>query len=98
MHPSKVDRNKVTSLTDLPNIGKACARDLNLLGIHNPNGLIGCDPYEMYERLSQITGISHDPCFLDTLISVTRFMQGEAAQPWWHYTTERKAKLRERIK
>ncbi len=98
MHPSKVDRNKVTRLTDLPNIGKVCACALNLLGIHDPHDLIGCDPYEMHERYSQITGISQDPCFLDTLISVTRFMQGEPARPWWHYTTERKAKLRERIK
>lgn len=93
MHPSKVDRTKVTGLTDLPNIGKACARDLNLLGIHNPSDLVGCDPYEMYERLCELTRSRQDPCVLDTLISVTRFMQGEAAKPWWHYTAERKATI-----
>ncbi|MFW9615571.1 helix-hairpin-helix domain-containing protein [Aquabacterium sp.] len=39
------------------------------------------------------TGLRQDPCVLDTLISVTCFMQGDEARPWWHYTAERKARL-----
>ena len=31
MHPDKVIREKVTKLTDLPNIGKASAADLPLV-------------------------------------------------------------------
>ena len=29
---------------------------------------------------------------LDTFIAATRFMAGEPARPWWHYTAERKAR------
>ena len=93
MHPSKVDRNRLTQLTDLPNIGKACAEDLRLLGIMQPQQLIGQDPYQLFELLCHKTRSQIDPCMLDTFISITRFMDGEAPQPWWHYTEERKKKL-----
>lgn len=93
MHPDKVSRDKLARLTDLPNIGPACARDLRRLGIDRPSDLTACDPYEMYARLCVVTGLRQDPCVLDTLISVTRFMQGDEARPWWHYTAERKARL-----
>jgi hypothetical protein len=93
MNPSKVKHGCLVELTDLPNVGKAFAQDLKLLGIHNPNDVAGCDPYEMYERLCEITRTKQDPCVLDTLISITRFVQGEEAKPWWHYTAERKKAL-----
>lgn len=94
MHPSKVDRNRLIELTDLPNIGKACAADLRLLGINEPKQLIGKDPYKLFEDLCERTGVRIDPCMLDTLISITRFMNGEAPQHWWHYTSERKRNWR----
>jgi len=90
MNPGKVKRERVAVLSDLPNIGKAGVRDLNTLGIHKPSDLVGCDPYQMFERLRELTGTRQDPCVLDTFISITRFMQGDDAKPWWHYTGERK--------
>lgn len=39
MNPDKVNREKLQKLTDLPNIGKAGAADLVLLGIHQPEDL-----------------------------------------------------------
>ena len=90
MSPNKVIRNRVVALTDLPNIGKAGAEDLRLLGIHEPNQLIGKCPFEMYEKLCQITATRHDPCVLDVFMSITRFMDGEEAQAWWKFTHERK--------
>jgi len=93
MSPSKVIRSRVKALTDLPNIGKSIAQDLVLLGITEPAHLTGKDPYAMYDRLCRKTGVVHDPCVLDTFISVTRFMDGEPPQPWWHYTPERKRRL-----
>lgn len=51
MNPSKVKREQMSKLTDLPNIGKAGAADLELLGINEPGDLKGLDPYDMYERL-----------------------------------------------
>jgi len=93
MNPVNADRRKTTKLTDLPNIGKAGASDLLLLGIASPDDLIGRDPYQMYEELCCKTGHRHDPCVIDVFISITRFMGGEKAQPWWAYTSERKKAL-----
>lgn len=90
MNPSKVVRENVFKLTDLPNIGKAGAADLELLGIEKPSDLKGQDPYEMYERLCFLTGSRHDPCVIDVFISVTSFIKGEKPRAWWDYTSQRK--------
>lgn len=90
MNPSKVVREQVTRLTDLPNIGPAMAADLQRLGITRPAQLVGVCPHELYERLCTATNTRQDPCVLDVFISVTRFMGGEAPLPWWYFTAERK--------
>jgi hypothetical protein len=90
MNPSKVNRTRVVVLTDLPNVGKACAEDFRLLGIHKPSQLVGKCPFELYEMLCEKTASRHDPCVIDVFMSVTRFMAGEAPRPWWAYTAERK--------
>jgi Pathogenicity locus len=93
MNPSKVVRERVARLTDLPNIGVSLAGDLQMLGIDRPEQLRGRDPYAMYESLCAITRIRHDPCVLDVFISVTRFVNGEPAAVWWQFTEERKQTL-----
>jgi hypothetical protein len=93
MNPRNVDRARLSKLTDLPNIGKAGAADLQLLGITQPQQLAGRCPYTMYEQLCAATGVRHDPCVIDVFMSVTRFIDGEAPQPWWFYTDERKQAL-----
>ena len=96
MSPTKVERSRrsdIRQLTDLPNIGRAGADDLRLLGISEPSQLINRDPLEMYQHLCEITGARHDPRVIDVLISVTRFMNGEAPRDWWAYTEERKQSL-----
>ena len=90
MNPDKVDRNQLEKLTDLPNIGPAIAADLRLLGVNKPDDLAGRSPFELYDMLSSSKGKRQDPCLLDVLISVTRFMDGKDPRPWWHYTAERK--------
>lgn len=90
MHPDKVARDRLERLEDLPNIGPAMTRDLHRLGINTPTDLIGRDPRELYERLSQLTGVKQDPCVLDVFLSVVRFMEGSPALPWWTYTEERR--------
>ena len=90
MNPNKVNRENLKNLTDLPNIGKAGAKDLILLGINHPEQLIGKCPYEMYSSLCNITGFTHDPCVIDVFISITRFISGGNPKPWWAYTEERK--------
>lgn len=90
MHPDKVSRARLSALTDLPNIGPALAADLRLLGIETPQQLIGSDGFDLYRRLCEITQVRHDPCVLDTFLSIADFMAGNPATPWWHYTAERK--------
>ena len=96
MNPAKVIRERVKTLTDLPNIGRALAGDLQLLGIDRPEKLRDRDPYVLYRELCRTKGHRQDPCVLDTFISIVRFMDGGAAQPWWYFTAERKVALQQR--
>lgn len=86
-HP---DRETVSELTKLPNIGKAMAADLRLIGIDHPKKLIGKDPFALHEALCTMTGKKQDPCVIDVFMSAIRFMEGGEALPWWSFTDERK--------
>ncbi|HET9462764.1 MAG TPA: helix-hairpin-helix domain-containing protein, partial [Thiobacillus sp.] len=77
MNPAKVERDRVRQLRDLPNVGPAMAKDLELIGINAP------DPLKLYQSLCRKRGVRQDPCALDVLISITRFMSGEEPKPWW---------------
>lgn len=90
MHPNKVSRSNLRKLTDLPNIGPACAADLRLLGIHAPGDLIGRSPFTLYQQLCAKTGVRHDPCVIDVFMSITSFMNGDEPREWWAFTSERK--------
>ena len=88
--PMSDDRSRYTRLEQLPNVGKATAGDLRRLGIQEPQQLIGRDPYALYDELCRITNQRHDPCVMDVMIAVVRFMEGGPSTPWWHFTPERK--------
>jgi len=90
MNPTKVNRRQLHAFTDLPNVGKAFAADLRLLGFTEPSQLAGQDPVALYDRLCERTRTRQDPCVLDTLMSITRFMDGGPPRPWWDFTDERK--------
>lgn len=90
MHPDKVQRGKIESLTDLPNVGPSIAADLRLLGIDTPQQLIGHDGFTLYRRLCDITQTRQDPCVLDVMLALVDFANGAEARPWWHYTEQRK--------
>ena len=84
------DRNSVTDLQELINVGPSIAHDLTRIGIKNPQMLIGKDPYNLYRQLCIKDGVRHDPCVIDCFISVVDFMNGNPPQQWWHYTPQRK--------
>lgn len=88
------DRHTVSRLENLPNIGKAIAGDLKLIGIDHPEKLVGKDPFELYRRLCEKTGVRHDPCEIDVFISVVNFMEGGDPLPWWAFTEMRKQQMR----
>ncbi len=88
-----MNRDAYTRLEQVPNIGPAIARKLRRIGIQSPAGMIGRDPYAMFQELEACTGEKHDPCLLDVFISAVRFMAGEPGKPWWAYTAQRKRML-----
>jgi len=80
-------------LLALPNIGRAGAQDLVVLGIRTPEDLKGQDPLTLYRRLEEVTGHRHDLCVLDVLMSVVHFVETGEAKRWWEFTPARKAML-----
>lgn len=93
MNPVKVDRKHLLHLTDLPNVGPACEKDLQRIGIRVAAQLRGRDAYDMYAQLCLCTGVLHDPCVIDVFLSITRFMQGDGAAAVVAFSAERKATL-----
>ena len=87
------NRKTVSHLEELPNIGKAMAGDLRLIGIDCPSKLIGQNPFELYDELCAKSGKRHDPCVIDVFMSVVQFMEGGDALPWWAFTEERKGMI-----
>ncbi|MDO9357438.1 MAG: helix-hairpin-helix domain-containing protein [Polaromonas sp.] len=80
-------------LTDIPNIGKSLAVDLQSVGIESPSDVKRMNVLATYEALRSPMGNRHDPCVLDTCMAAKKFMNGGPKQPWWDFTAERKALL-----
>jgi len=87
---------KLERLEEIPNVGKAIAADLRLLGFQRPDDLRGQDPYDLYDRINVATGQRQDPCLLDTFIAAIRYVEGGPRLPWWAFTAERKRTLAQR--
>ena len=87
------DRETISQLVELPNIGKAMANALQLIGIDHPKKLIGKDPFELFEALCARTGKRSDPCVIDVFMSVIHFMEGGEPIPWWSFTDQRKERV-----
>jgi hypothetical protein len=90
MNPSRVRRDQLEDLTDLPNIGPRIASLLVSAGIDRPEDLKAWDGLDLYKALCSVRNARLDPCVLDVCLSITRFVQGEMPQPWWAFTAERK--------
>ena len=87
------DRETISQLVELPNIGKAMANALQSIGIDHPKKLIGKDPFELFEALCAKTGKRSDPCVIDVFMSVIHFMEGGEPFPWWSFTGQRKERV-----
>ena len=60
MNPNKVKRNRLLTLTDLPNIGPALAELLRTIDVHAVSDLVGRDPFAMYDTLCKTTATRQD--------------------------------------
>ena len=88
------DRNTVSKMSDLPNIGKAISADLEKIDLTHPKQLIGKDAYELHKLLCAELGWRQDYCVIDVLLSAISYMEGGEALPWWHFTEERKSNIK----
>ena len=84
------DRETISRLDALPNIGKKIAKDLESIGIDHPRKLIGKSPIALYGKLCKKKGVHVDHCVIDVFMSVVDFMEGGDPRPWWEYTEKRK--------
>lgn len=82
-------------LQTLPNVGPATAADFLRLGVTSVDDLSRRDPKELYERISALDGMRHDPCVLDTYAAAIHAARTGKAKPWWEFTSARKADLRQ---
>ena len=87
---SETDRIVWRDLQRMPNVGPAIAHDLIRLGIRRPDDLRGKDPDDLYERLSELDGVRHDPCLRDTMAAVISYAETGDTSPWWYFTPQRK--------
>ena len=83
-------RETVSRLDDLPNIGQAMTKDLQLIGINHPKELIGKETLTLYDALCAASGTKRDPCVIDVFMSAIHFMEGGTSLPWWTFTEKRK--------
>ena len=91
------NRKNLSTLEELPNIGKAMAGDLQLIGIEHPKKLIGKNAFDLFDQLCVTTSKKQDPCVIDVFMSVISFMEGGKARPWWAFTEQRKQFIENRL-
>ena len=84
------NRETVSELEALPNLGKAISSDLRLIGVFEPQNLIGKNPFDLYNELCIKKGTHVDHCVIDVFMSIVDFMEGGKPKPWWKFTQKRK--------
>lgn len=72
------------------NVGPATAQDLIDLGYRDLDELKGEDPVQMYEKLSNQTGVRQDPCVIDIFMATVHNVETGENRLWWEFTPERK--------
>ena len=77
-------------LQTLPNVGPATAADLLRLGVTSIDDLSRREPKELYERISAMDGVRHDPCVLDTYAAAIHAARTGDAIPWYEFSDMRK--------
>jgi len=87
------NKDLITELEEIPNIGKVISSKLRLIGIEKPKDLLGNDPIKLYKQLCEKENKKIDPCVIDVFISAIDFMEGGEAKPWWEFTKRRKEML-----
>lgn len=77
-------------LQTLPNVGPATAGDLIRLGVASLDDLSRRDPKELYDRISAMDGVRHDPGVLDTYAAAIHAARTGKARPWWIHVVQKR--------
>lgn len=85
-----LQRQAFVQLQTLPNVGPATAADFLRLGVASIDDLGRRDPKELYDRISHLDGVRHDPCVLDTYAAAIHAARTGEAIPWWEFSDARK--------
>lgn len=91
----KNEQNEKNELLTLMNVGVATYKDFKLLGIQSISALAQASADELYIRLQEIAGRSHDPCVWDIFAAAINEAQTGEKQPWWEWTKVRKKRQAE---
>lgn len=91
--PPKGLERAFAELQEIPNVGPATAEDLLRLGVRKLEDLKARDPLEMYDAISRLDGVRHDPCVIDVFMAVVHHAKTGHAKPWWNFTAARKKLL-----
>lgn len=75
-----------------PNVGRATAQDLNLIGVHRLDDLQGRSADELYAALNSAKGVRCDPCCWDVFASLVHFSETSERRKWWEFTPVRKSR------
>lgn len=84
-----LQRQTFAQLQTLPNVGPATAGDLIRLGVASLDDLSRRDPRILYDRLTELDGIPHDPCVLDVFAAAIHCARTGESVPWWRFTQTR---------
>lgn len=90
MENSISEKNTVLkNLQTIPGIGKACSLDLWNIGIRKVSDLAGANPMNLYKRLNEFSGVTHDICMLYTFRCAVYFATEPVHEPeklqWWYW-------------
>ncbi|MGB5024569.1 MAG: helix-hairpin-helix domain-containing protein [Saprospiraceae bacterium] len=86
---TELKHKTLIELQKIPSIGKACALDLWNIGIRKHSDLKDKNPLELYLRLNEITGQTHDICMLYTFRCAVYFASEKTHEAqklnWWYW-------------
>ena len=81
-------------LLTLMNVGPACLKDLQLLGITTIVQLAKQNPDQLYNLLQAKTGTNQDPCVWDVFAAIIHEAQTGEKLVWWHFSKIRKGQIK----
>ena len=86
-------------LRKIPNIGKITEKDLNEMGYHSVNDIVGKSAEELYAQECDLRGCTLDRCQLYLYRAVVSYIKGEPEpENGWHWSNFTDERIKSRSK